>query len=75
MPPPEDVVKINWDASIKKQHKKMGVGVVARDSDRAVLAMYCLTKGSITSPSTAEAVGAWAAVELAQQAGITEGNI
>jgi hypothetical protein len=70
MKPLEGFVKINWDASVNKSQKKMGVGVVVRDSDGAVVAMYCLTKGFITSPSTAEAVGAWAAVDLAQRLGL-----
>jgi hypothetical protein len=43
----------------------MGVGVVVRDSAGGVLAMQCLTKESITSPSVAETIGAWAVVELA----------
>jgi hypothetical protein len=38
--------------------------VVVRDSAGGVLAMQCLTKGSIISPSIAETIGAWAAVEL-----------
>jgi hypothetical protein len=63
--PPDGYVKINWDASVNKQQKKMGAGVVVRDSAGGVLAMYCMTKDSITSPSVAEALGAWAAVELA----------
>jgi ribonuclease HI len=65
--PPEGYVKINWDASVNKHHNKMGVGVVVRASTGVVLAMYCTTKTSITSPSVAEAVGAWAAVELAKR--------
>jgi hypothetical protein len=63
--PPVGFVKINWDASVNRQQKQMGAGVVARDSDGGVLAMHCITKNSITSPSVAETVGAWAAVELA----------
>jgi hypothetical protein len=41
-------VKINWDASVNRQQKQMGAGVVARDSDGGVLAMHCITKNSIT---------------------------
>jgi hypothetical protein len=49
--PPDGFLKINWDASVNKQQKKMGAGVVVRDSAEGVLAMQCLTKGSIISLS------------------------
>jgi ribonuclease HI len=68
--PSDGFVKVNWDASVNTNLNKMGAGVVVRDSHGVVLAMYCTTKGCITSPSDAEAVGAWAAVQLAKRMGL-----
>jgi ribonuclease HI len=68
--PPDGAVKINWDASVNANLNRMGAGVVVRDSHGVVLAMYCTTKGFVTSPSDAETVGAWAAVELAKRLGL-----
>ena len=68
--PPEGFVKINWDASVNKHHKKMGAGVVVRDSTRVVLAMHCITKGSINFHSLVETVGSWTTMELVQRLGL-----
>jgi ribonuclease HI len=66
-PPPVGHVKINWDASISKQHHKMGVGIVVRDHAGKALVMACATKEFVNNPTMAEAVGAWLAVDLAKR--------
>lgn len=52
-------VKLNWDASLDRGSKKMGVGVIARDERGLVVAFMCTTIPFITDPSIAEAVAAW----------------
>ncbi|XP_059458269.1 uncharacterized protein LOC132187853 [Corylus avellana] len=65
--PPQGYVKINWDASVDKQRNRMGVGVVIRDHEGGVVAMFCTSKEFVQDPTMAEAIGAWEAVKLAQR--------
>lgn len=62
--PPEGVIKLNWDAAIDRDTKRMGVGVIARDESSTVLVSMCTTVLSIMDPTLVEAVVAWKAVEL-----------
>jgi ribonuclease HI len=62
-------VKINWDASIDKQGKRMGVGALVRDHEGKVRGGKCVTKPLIADPAVAEGVGAWYAADLCCQMG------
>jgi ribonuclease HI len=62
--PPMGVIKVNWDASIDKEGKRMGMGVVARDHEGEVVATLCAQIRYITDPTSAEALAAWKGVEL-----------
>jgi hypothetical protein len=60
-------IKTNWDASLDKNGKQMGVGILVRDQGESVLAAKCVTKPLITNQATAEAIGAWLSAELGKQ--------
>lgn len=36
--PVENVVKVNWDAVVSSKNQKMGIGIVIRDANWAVMA-------------------------------------
>ena len=46
--PKEHFVKVNWDASIDKNSRKMGVGIIFKDSMGDVLATLLTPKDFIT---------------------------
>lgn len=54
--------KINWDATIDKVCKIMGVGVIVCDDMGKVLAPMCMFVWYITDPIMAEAYAAWNAM-------------
>ena len=62
--PPDDYIKVNWDASIDVARQLMRMGVVARNNRGEVLAMFCATKRCALEPSAAEALAAWQAAQL-----------
>lgn len=68
-PPTGSCIKINVDASILKQHKATGIGVIARDSSGHVLAWRQRKIDFIQSPELAELVQG---VDLAVSAGWRE---
>jgi hypothetical protein len=57
-PSEEGTIKLNWDAALDGNSKKMGYGIVSRDSKGRVIAAMCGSKANITNPSIAEVVGA-----------------
>ncbi|XP_059438570.1 uncharacterized protein LOC132171299 [Corylus avellana] len=64
-------IKVNWDASIDKAGKRMGVGILARDHEGRIIVAMCAMKPDLTDPAVAEAAGAWLAVELSHQSGFS----
>jgi hypothetical protein len=62
--PPTGSWKINWDAAISKEMKKMGVGVVIWDVDGRVVAAQTKVVPYITDPLAAESLATWYAVLL-----------
>jgi hypothetical protein len=68
--PPCGWLKLNWDASIEKNGRKMKVGIVIRDQEGALLVANCITKIGLTNPSVAEAMGAWQSASLINQLGL-----
>jgi hypothetical protein len=67
--PTEGFIKVNWDAALDQTRKRMGIGVIGRNHLGQVLAAYCDTKPFVKDPASAEAWGAWRAVELCRTMG------
>jgi ribonuclease HI len=67
--PAEDVIKINWEASVDGRQTRIGVGMVARDHAGHVLAILCDLKVAVTDPKGTEMLAVWQAVELCLQMG------
>jgi hypothetical protein len=68
--PPVGFVKLNWDASVHKKGKKMGIGLIVRDHAGGVVVMACETKEFVNDPAVAEALAARRGVELCEEWGI-----
>ncbi|XP_042973090.1 uncharacterized protein LOC122304891 [Carya illinoinensis] len=49
-PPEGDTVKVNWDAALKSDDRKCGMGVVIRDSCGDVLASLCSCRLNVSNP-------------------------
>jgi hypothetical protein len=69
IPPPNGVIKINWDTAICKRVQKMGMSFLVRDSVRHVLASFCATKPHILDPGIVEAIFAWKMIEVVASLG------
>ncbi|XP_059446463.1 uncharacterized protein LOC132178010 [Corylus avellana] len=54
--PKDDFVKVNWDAAVDKHRRKMGIGVIIRDSMGEVLTTLSAPKDYIIEPDIAEAL-------------------
>ncbi|XP_042964686.1 uncharacterized protein LOC122298909 [Carya illinoinensis] len=78
IPPPEGVVKINWDAALSEARDRVGFGLVARDHEGGVVAVKKVSKGGCVASLLAEAVGglqaAIFAFELKLSSVILEGD-
>ncbi|XP_059455141.1 uncharacterized protein LOC132185379 [Corylus avellana] len=72
--PPEGYIKLNWDAAVDKETKRVGLGVVARNHRGEVLAMYCDTKASTTAEALAASRAVLVAGNLAWNKIILEGD-
>jgi hypothetical protein len=51
-PPPRGSVKLNWDASLDLQEKKLGLGIVARDKNGKFIVAYSKQQPIGVSPIT-----------------------
>jgi ribonuclease HI len=69
LPPPDQLIKVNWDASINEDQGWVGLGIVARDRNGFVLGAKSVTKELVAEPSIAEAIGALCAMHFCQEAG------
>ncbi|XP_059436480.1 uncharacterized protein LOC132169465 [Corylus avellana] len=56
--PKDDFVKVNWDAAVDKHKRKMGIGVIVRDSMGEVLTTLSAPKDYINEPDIAEVMAA-----------------
>lgn len=52
-------VKVNLDAALQVENRKIGVGIIIKDSAGEVLAAMCVPIQSITDPTVAEVVALW----------------
>jgi len=67
--PPLGSIKVNWDASLDINGKRMGMGIVARDDSGSFLAAVVLTMPYIRDPEVAEALTARRAVYFGGELG------
>jgi hypothetical protein len=70
-PPPPGTIKLNWDVSIDKNRKLMGVGLIARDHLGAVKACGFMAQAYISDPMTAEAYAARCGVDFCMDLGLS----
>ncbi|KAE8054993.1 hypothetical protein FH972_011868 [Carpinus fangiana] len=62
--PPQGFIKVNSDASLDLRRKRMGLGVVARDYARKVVAVLCDLRDASMDSAGAEMMAALKAVVL-----------
>ena len=70
-PPPENMIKLNWDAGINKFEGRIDIGLIARDSRRSCLAARSLTTNAHTDATTAKALAAVHAIMFCKELGYT----
>ena len=70
-PPPNNMVKLNWDAGINMTKGRVGIGLIARDSRGSCLAARSLTMNAHTDVATAKALAAVHAIMLCKEMGYT----
>lgn len=60
--PRDGLVKLNWDASIDKASKKMGLGGLIRNSRGEVVAAFSSSIPYVQDPDAAETIALWKAI-------------
>jgi hypothetical protein len=70
--PPNVITKINLDAVVDRQNNKVGLGDVARNHERVIVATVCRSHSYISNLSTTEAMAARIAVELSNSLGLRD---
>ena len=65
--PSQDFFKTNWDIALDIKQRRMGIGVITRDSMGFVVAAMSKSVNTIQDPTTVEAMGALYAVEFARK--------
>jgi hypothetical protein len=68
-PPPENVLKLNWDAGINKSERRVGIGLIVRDSTGFCLAARSLSLNIHIEAATAEALAAVHAILFCKELG------
>jgi hypothetical protein len=71
-PPPDNTVKINWDASLDKNRRIVGMGLIARDGRGSVLAAATKVLFSEVNPVVAKALAATHAFILGYELGVQQ---
>jgi ribonuclease HI len=71
-PPPQGIIKVNWDATLNMSAGWIGLGVVARDNLGWCLGARSVTRGMQMEPKTAEVMTAICAVEFSKEVGFFE---
>ncbi|XP_059446444.1 uncharacterized protein LOC132177991 [Corylus avellana] len=67
--PPENVMKVNWDASVSRELNLTGVGVIVRNHEGTVQASFCTYKEVTMEPSSAESMAMWYEREVCRKLG------
>jgi hypothetical protein len=70
--PPSGIYKTNWDAAIDKRTGRIGIGIIARNSQGRDLVARGLTLSSHADPSVAEAWVALYAVMLSKDSSLLD---
>ncbi|KAF5477145.1 hypothetical protein F2P56_003817 [Juglans regia] len=70
VPPPENFIKINWDAAVSSIQNRTGIGLVARDHLGSIVASKKLSRSGVLEPLLAEALGGFYAVGMAKVMGL-----
>lgn len=68
-PPPFNMVKINWDATLDKQNQVVGLGIVARDGAGRFLSDCSIKKWMMVLPIVAKVVAAFHTMLFAKEKG------
>jgi ribonuclease HI len=72
IPPPDGVIKVNWDAALNVAKGWIGQGIIARDSKGVCMGARSITQQMKTDPKTAEIMAALQAVQFSKEAGFWE---
>lgn len=70
--PPELAMNTNWDAAIDAHHRRVGVGVVIRDSNGEMLACLCSKFDHTKNPIIVEALALRRAAILCAELGFSD---
>jgi ribonuclease HI len=70
-PPPENMLKMNWDAGINKTGGLVGIGLIVRDFRDSCLAAQSLSLEAHTKAATAEALAAVHAIMFCKELGLS----
>jgi hypothetical protein len=65
-PPPNGVIKVNWDTSLNKKDGCIGLEIIARYSAGGFLGARSVTQKMMTKPKTAEVMVALCAVNFSK---------
>ncbi len=71
-PPPNGIIKVNWDASLNMKDRYVGIGIVARDHSGNFMGARAITKKVIGSPTLAETMATLEAVLFCKECGFFE---
>jgi hypothetical protein len=71
-PPPKNTVKINWDASLDKNRRIVGMGLIARDGRGSFMAAATKVLFSDVDPVVAKALAATHALILGYELGVQQ---
>jgi hypothetical protein len=72
MPPPKNTFKINWDASLDKTRRIVGMGIIARDGSGSVIAASTKVLFLEVDPVVAESLAATHALILCHALGFQQ---
>ena len=71
LPPPGNMVKINWDAAINQKMSCVSLGILARDKQGVFLAACGVKQKMVADSTMAEALAALYAVIFAKELGVS----
>jgi ribonuclease HI len=69
IPPPDGVIKVNWDAALNVAKGWIGQGIIARNSKGLCLGARSITQQVRTDAKTAETMAALQAMQFCKEAG------